>query len=180
MSDLPVCLRVDLDYVPWDSDEFGHFEPAGTQKLLLLAQQEGWKMHFFCSLRTLSAFRSLPDAILNDGHDLDWLVESGVSLEDARRVFSEFGGEIKGCALGPPESEQFQLDFCLPAVPKTNSLGEWIRGSSEMFDNVILIRPGFLAKADPGFSHLKTLVRSALEGGRRMRTYREITSLPAS
>ena len=180
MSDLPVCLRVDLDYVPWDSDEFGHFEPAGTQKLLLLAQQEGWKMHFFCSLRTLSAFRSLPDAILNDGHDLDWLVEKGDSLEDARTVFSEFGCEIMGCALAGNDSERFDLAFCLPAAQRFSSMAEWSRASSESKDGVISIKPGFLVKSDPGFSHLKTLVRAALADGRRMRTYREITSPPAS
>ena len=47
-----LCLRVDLDYVPWDSPdatEFGHGEPAVLLKLLELGRFTGYKFHFFAS-----------------------------------------------------------------------------------------------------------------------------------
>jgi hypothetical protein len=69
------CLRIDLDYVPWDTPdatEFGHAEPAMLLRLLDLARFKGYKYHFFASNRTLRAFPANAEAVLNDGHDLDW------------------------------------------------------------------------------------------------------------
>lgn len=69
------CLRVDLDYVPWDTPdakEFGHGEPAALIRLLELAAAEGVKLHFFVSNRSLRAFPSEAEAVLNGGHALDW------------------------------------------------------------------------------------------------------------
>jgi peptidoglycan/xylan/chitin deacetylase (PgdA/CDA1 family) len=70
-----LCVRIDLDYVPWDTPdatEFGHGEPAVLLRLLDLAKQRGYKFHFFASNRTLRAFPANAEAILNEGHDLDW------------------------------------------------------------------------------------------------------------
>ena len=70
------CLRVDLDYVPWDSPdakEFGHSEPAVLLRMLELAKSNGYKFHFFASERSLQALPAEADAVLNEGHDLDWL-----------------------------------------------------------------------------------------------------------
>ena len=70
------CLRVDLDYVPWDTPdakEFGHSEPAVLLRLLELARSSGYKFHFFASERSMQALPAEADAVLNDGHDLDWL-----------------------------------------------------------------------------------------------------------
>lgn len=71
-----LCLRIDLDYVPWDSPdaaEFGHGEPAVVLRLLEAARLRGLKFHFFASTRTIQTFPSVADAVLGDGHDLDWL-----------------------------------------------------------------------------------------------------------
>ncbi|HSI72551.1 MAG TPA: hypothetical protein VK934_05200 [Fimbriimonas sp.] len=70
-----LTLRVDLDYVPWDTPdaaEFGHGEPAVLLRLLDLAKQKGYKYHFFMSNRALRAFPADAEAVLNEGHDLDW------------------------------------------------------------------------------------------------------------
>lgn len=70
-----LCLRVDLDYVPWDTpdaQEFGHGEPAMFLRMLEMAKRTGSKFQFFASSRVLRAFPSTADAVLNEGHDLDW------------------------------------------------------------------------------------------------------------
>jgi hypothetical protein len=71
-----LCVRVDLDYVPWDTPdakEFGHSEPAVLLRMLDLAKTNGYKFHFFASERSIQALPAEADAVLNDGHDLDWL-----------------------------------------------------------------------------------------------------------
>ena len=58
-----------MDYVPWDTPdatEFGHGEPAMVLRLLDMARQRGFKYHFFASNRTLRAFPSSAEAVLND------------------------------------------------------------------------------------------------------------------
>jgi hypothetical protein len=70
------CLRIDLDYVPWDTpdaEEFGHGEPAATLRILSLARERGLRFQFFASSRVLRAFPATTDAILSEAHDLDWL-----------------------------------------------------------------------------------------------------------
>lgn len=101
-------------------------------------------------------------------------------MEDAKSLFSEFGSELKGCALGTAELACPELEFCLPYNARPSSIGDWSKAFSDSIDGIIVVRPGFMAKADPGFTHLKTVVKNALAGGRPMRTYREITSPPAS
>jgi hypothetical protein len=101
-----LCLRVDLDYVPWDSPdakEFGHGEPAVVIRLLDLARESGLKLHFFASERVLRAFPSGIHAVLNDGHHLDFLSKHPEEFlpryESASRRFSEYGVEPMGFAL---------------------------------------------------------------------------------
>jgi hypothetical protein len=82
-----LCLRVDLDYVPWDTpdaDEFGHGEPAMIIRLLEFARKNGTKFHFFASSRVLRAFPASAEAVLNEGHHLDWLCKH--PLEPLRHV----------------------------------------------------------------------------------------------
>jgi len=84
-----LCARIDLDYVPWDSpdaSEFGHGEPAAFLRLLALARTTGFKFHFFISNRVMRAFPAAGEAILNEGHDLDWLCKHP---EDANERFRE-------------------------------------------------------------------------------------------
>lgn len=89
------CLRVDLDYVPWDTPdaaEFGHGEPASFLRLLELARQTGFRFQFFGSNRVLRAFPSTAEAVLNDGHDLDWLCkhpsQASVRFAEALELFN--------------------------------------------------------------------------------------------
>jgi hypothetical protein len=99
------CLRVDLDYVPWDSPdaaEFGHGEPAAFLRLLELARTEGYRFHFFCSERVLRAFPATPEAILNEGHDLDWYCkhpENAARKEAAIELFALSGHQMLGLSI---------------------------------------------------------------------------------
>lgn len=108
-----LCLRVDLDYVPWDSpdaSEFGHGEPATLLRMLEIARHTGYKWHFFVSERVLRAFPSTAEAVLNDGHDLDWLCkrpdQAEIRYVEARTRLATLGHTPIGMALrGPwPES----------------------------------------------------------------------------
>jgi len=101
-----LCVRVDLDYVPWDTpdaQEFGHGEPAMVLRLLELARVGGYKYHWFASNRVLRAFPAVADAILNEGHDLDWLCKRLDQFEarfsDALERFALYGVNPQGFAL---------------------------------------------------------------------------------
>lgn len=66
------CLRVDLDFVPWESQDAAFV--AQLLRLWTRARERGWRLHHFVSARCLLALPSLADGALNEGHDLDWLV----------------------------------------------------------------------------------------------------------
>lgn len=114
------CLRVDLDYVPWDSPDahdFGHGEPAALIRLLELARSRGLKLHCFASERNLRAFPSAADAVLNDGHDLDWLckrpLEWVARFERASESFRRVGAAPRGlaCPVAWPEVSLTGFEF---------------------------------------------------------------------
>lgn len=101
-----LCLRVDLDYVPWDTpdaEEFGHGEPALIVRMLELARHTGYKYHVFASERVLRAFPAVVEAILNDGHDLDWLCKHPEDFDaryaEASRNFGRYGHRASGLAV---------------------------------------------------------------------------------
>lgn len=101
-----LCLRIDLDYVPWDSPdahEFGHGEPAAFLKLLDLARSTGNRFHFFVSNRVLRAFPATAEAILNEGHDLDWFhkhpEEATGRFDEAIELFSKLGHKPTGLSV---------------------------------------------------------------------------------
>src|ERR1044071_3019622 len=99
------CLRVDLDYVPWDTPdatEFGHGEAAAFLRLLDLARSSGYRFHFFASERVLRAFPSEAEAVLNEGHDLDWFCkhpESPERKDEAIKLLAEIGHKPVGLAI---------------------------------------------------------------------------------
>jgi len=100
------CLRADLDYVPWDSPdatEFGHGEPAMVLRMLELARRTGNKIHFFASNRSLMAFPTLVDALISEGHDLDWYCkhpeDAGERYRKAQTIFSELNHQAIGMAV---------------------------------------------------------------------------------
>lgn len=99
------CLRIDLDYVPWDTpdaNEFGHGEPAMFLRLLDLSRSSGYKFHFFASERVLRAFPAEAEAVLNEGHDLDWFCKHPESIDrkvEAIQLFSSIGHKPQGLAI---------------------------------------------------------------------------------
>ncbi|MHB8636987.1 MAG: hypothetical protein ACYC96_11020 [Fimbriimonadaceae bacterium] len=106
MTNMFFCLRVDLDYVPWDgpdATEYGHGEPAVTLRLLDLARDTGCKFHFFASSRALRAFPTSIAAVLDEGHDLDWLCKHPESPHaryvDAKMSVARFGHRFAGLAV---------------------------------------------------------------------------------
>lgn len=111
------CLRVDLDYVPWDTPdakEFGHGEPAMLLRILELARHTGLKFHFFASNRVLRAFPAVAEAVLNEGHDLDWFCKhpdaASVRFAAAQTEFDALGHEPRGFAIRaawPPNVASF-------------------------------------------------------------------------
>lgn len=147
-----LCVRVDLDYVPWDTPDahqFGHGEPAMLLRLLELGRRTGARWHFFASERTLRAFSALADAILNDGHDLDYLAkhpESFERFEEASRLLARVGHEVRGWALrapwpadvGPPPGIEFYSGPADAAPPGRllptlgKSLHETVRGGGSL------------------------------------------------
>jgi hypothetical protein len=102
------CVRVDLDYVPWDTpdaNEFGHGEPAALLRLLDLARSTGCRLQFFVSNRVLRAFNATADAVLNEGHDLDWFCKhpeaDSTRFVEALELFSALGSKPLGlCVRG--------------------------------------------------------------------------------
>lgn len=97
-----LCLRVDLDYVPWDTpdaNEFGHGEPATFLRLLDLARLRGDRFQFFVSNRVLRAFPATAEAVLNEGHDLDWFAKHPERFEETRELFGEIGHKPLGLSV---------------------------------------------------------------------------------
>lgn len=101
-----VCVRVDLDYVPWDTPdakEFGHAEPAVVLRMMDLARATGYKYHFFQSSRSVRALPAITEAVLNEGHDLDWLCKHPESFSEryaeAATLFRAHGHRLRGFAL---------------------------------------------------------------------------------
>lgn len=108
------CLRVDLDYVPWDTPdagEFGHGEPAVLLRLLEVAKTSGYRFHFFASNRFLRAFPAGGDAILGDGHDLDWLCKHPEEAGERYRASRDLFDEIKHVSVGLATREAWPTDF---------------------------------------------------------------------
>ncbi|MBS1709672.1 MAG: hypothetical protein JSS65_13245 [Armatimonadetes bacterium] len=68
-----VCFRLDLDSTPWDAGSGYGVEQARLVRLFDFARRTGVKFHVFASSRCLRASPGLVDAVLSDGHDLDWL-----------------------------------------------------------------------------------------------------------
>ncbi len=103
---MSLTLRIDLDYVPWDSPdagEFGHGEPAMFLKILDLARTTGQRYQFFVSNRVLRAFPATAEAVLNEGHDLDWFSkhpeEQAGRFEEALELFEAIGHRPIGMCI---------------------------------------------------------------------------------
>ncbi len=151
---------MDLDYVPWDTPdatEFGHGEPAVLLRILDLGRQTGFKFHFFVSNRVLRAFPANAEAVLNDGHDLDWLckqpAEEGARFDEALKLFASIGHTPVGFAMKGswPEGQ--------PPFPGTESLKFISSGPGSVPPGLV----HFLVETRPA--------REAVRGGLSARTW---------
>jgi hypothetical protein len=154
-----LCLRVDLDYVPWDTPdarEFGHGEPAVFLRMLELARSTGFKFHFFASNRSLNALPAQVDAVLNEGHDLDWLCKRP---DQANERFAKATALFKGIGHEP-------IGFA--------AKGQWLEGAT--FEGIEKMR---FVSAQPGpkppgptFYPVETRSsREAIRAGSSMKTW---------
>ncbi len=82
-------------------------------RLLDLARASGLKFHFFVSARVLRAFPAAADAILGEGHDLDWLCldPSLRGYEAASEEFWLIGHKAVGVAFKAAFPEGLALDW---------------------------------------------------------------------
>lgn len=201
-----VCLRVDLDYVPWDTpdaDQFGHGEPAMLIRLLELARRRGVRLHFFASERALRAFPTQADAVLNEGHDLDYLAkhpEQPARAEEAAGLLTVAGHAIQGWAIrepwqvvwplpenlafvsGPPEGHPPVRLFPVrgrtlhEAVRAGSGFRTWADASFPLLEaegGTLVLNPQVLARVDPRLFHLTELLDRLAAAGLPLRTLRE-------
>ena len=203
-----VCLRVDLDYVPWDSPDardFGHGEPAMLLRLLESARRSGLRLHFFASERVLRAFPTQADAVLDEGHDLDYLAKhpaEGARTREAMRLFAAVGHAVEGWAVrskwpeglaAPPGVRFFSgpADASPPgtlyptvgrtlhdAVRAGSGLRSWLDATLpelERDGGTVVLSPQVLARVDPRLAGLEEIVRAMAEAGVVPRTLRELS-----
>ena len=87
-------VRIDLRYVPWDSDRtpiWGHHELAMIVRLLELARGQGYVFHFFATEPVVRAFPTLIPTILNEGHAFGWL-KNGEGNEEGMEQICKLNG----------------------------------------------------------------------------------------
>lgn len=189
MSDRVVVWRFDLDYAPWDTpdaERWGHGEPAMVLRLLDVARRYGLKFHFFASNRVLRAFPSLGETVLNEGHDLDWLLKHPERVNESRDLFNDLGHIAQGFATrvslqSAVEAMRFGtgagapapgVHWFTPAIPELREhvesggsvrrWGELAKDllSSDASEVILPIRPQVLAKVDPRLEMISPLLRS--------------------
>lgn len=114
---MSLVLRVDLDYVPWDTPdaaEFGHGEPAVFLRLLELARKKGIRLHLFFSTRAARAFPAAVESGLGEGHDVDWLCKhpgDDVRAARALETFAALGHVPVGLATREEWPTDARLDL---------------------------------------------------------------------
>ena len=159
---MKLCLRFDLEYLPWQP-RVGHGEPALVLRLLQRARGSGLKYQFLARGEVVRCFRHVAEEILNEGHALGWL-----GGEDSARAQACF--ELVGIRIGTPS----------PDFPST-------RMDSGPEDAVALVQsdepavvvascPEFLAEWDPDLDAFEACVRSAMERGRVIRFLHELAN----
>jgi len=122
----PVCFRLDLDSTPWDRSSGYGVEQARLVALFDFARQTGVKFHVFASTRALRASPGLVDAVLGDGHDLDWLcvdpVDLGGQHDEASSLIHGTGHEWRGAGLVVPWTGALPARLRFVSAPDSNGL----------------------------------------------------------
>jgi len=142
--------RVDLDFVSYEGSD----HPAVLLRLLQLCRDHGYKVHFFITLRTLRAFPSAAEAILNEGHHLDWLRTEEGDDTSAVELFSKHG--------------------IRPMFTANDAQITAIIGSHSAVDQIHHESIEQLAQNDPRLKHWTSIVQTALSSGRKMVTLRDL------
>lgn len=197
-----LCLRVDLDYVPWDADELGHGEPAMVLRLLDFSRSTGLKLHFFASNRSLHAFPAQADAVLGEGHHLDWLLAADLgAVSEAQNLFAALGVSLQGVGLkepwpegsksGWPSSVQFVSSphgcpselRCFPVQSSLSgdSMRTWVEEAKSRMDEAadgdadltLAFAPATLARLDPKLRLFQEVPNHARALGLPIRTLRD-------
>lgn len=121
----PVCFRLDLDSTPWDSTSGYGVEQARLVALFDFARRTGVKFHVFASSRALRASPGLVDAVLGDGHDLDWLYlgqpgDLAESLTESNGLLRGTGHTWQGVGLVEPWSEPLPPGLRFVSAPDSS------------------------------------------------------------
>lgn len=111
-----LCLRIDLEYLPWENcpaGELPHSESAMFIRLLDVVRKLGPRLHFFATVPVMRAFPAMVSALLQEGHDLDWLcldpTSADISFELARQQIGSSEYEIRG--MGTKEAWPSELEL---------------------------------------------------------------------
>lgn len=182
-------VRIDLRYVPWDSDRaalWGHREPAMIVRLLELARRQGYVFHFFATEPVVRAFPTLIPTILNEGHAFGWLKHGEGNEEGMEQICKLNGHKLEFIA-----NDQEVLSIsggqtlcCGQSLEKAaiadQPWGHWqadISTSSGQQPLVLWISPSGLWRLDPSLINLTKLVDRLLTAGGLMRTFANLDAL---
>jgi len=91
-----------------------------------LARATGSRFQFFVSNRVLRAFPATAEAVLNEGHDLDWFCkhpENAERYDNARKLFDRIGHQPMGlCVRGAwPDRTEFPRDLTFLSASAGNA-----------------------------------------------------------
>jgi hypothetical protein len=157
----PVVLRADLDFSPWDDRT--RTTPAGWLRLAELARNRGWVVHAFATARCVTALPTIVEAVLGEGHELDWWCP-GPALATA---WTEALSFVRGVALDRPGLGKLpsQIEFSVGAESS----------ATVQFDGNEAVRwAASDLETDPELVTLESAVADALAAGRILTTYRRL------
>lgn len=140
--------RVDLDFVSYEGSD----HPAVLLRLLQVCRDHGFKVHFFITSRTLRAFPAAAEAILNEGHHLDWWMVGGQT--NANELFARHGIKPE-FSLNDEEITRFD----------GNLVGAEIAHAVTLHD---------LTQNDPRLKDWTARVQAAISSGRKIVTLRDL------
>jgi hypothetical protein len=103
---MPTVVRIDLAALPWTGLDGGidaTHEITMLLRLLELGRRTGHRFHFFSTAASLRAFPMSAEAILTEGHVLDWLADGEEATDEVLQAFLENGVQPTGAGLTQSE-----------------------------------------------------------------------------